>query len=247
MNYLKTFIKTATNINGDISSGGVKDTSERKSSEKIKTATELVPLLEVFEIIKPNFVVIGQNMWRVDIMYEPDDDNGKFRRLGEARLESQTGNEQVWVMPIPEPSVSAQVIMARGHGWRNQKIVTRTLPYEGASKIFKAIEQEQTARFITMTAHQAEFVDRLQVRLVRMVEDNRCPVGIVCEEGILRAEFELSVGTDTETVILGTGNRDYFFAGFTVKIVGVEPPRERSKDLELDEYKIDLYVYKTGK
>lgn len=214
---------------------------------EIDQAETLTPLIQVFEIIKPSFVIIGRNLWRVELIYKPTEKEDGFKKLGEAKLESQTGEEQVWIMPISKPPVSAQSILARGHGWRNQIIITRALPYEGASKIFKAIEQEQTARFLSIGFRQSEYVGRLQISLLQVVEDSRCPLGVICEGGIFRAEFLLQIGSESETIILGTNSRDYFFAGFTIKIIGVSPPRVIDQKLPLSDYKIDLYVFRTGK
>lgn len=208
---------------------------------------DLLPIIQVFEIVKPNFTIIGRNLWRVDLEYLSTKPEDIFRRLGEACLESQIGEEQVWIRPLPNPSLSARSIVARGYGWQNQRIVRKKLPYEGASKIFKAIEQNQMARFILVQIGRSEYVGRLQISLLGIVEDRRCPIGVVCLEGILRAEFLFVVGQETERVILGTNTRDYFFAGFTVKIIGVEPPKITGKIIGANEYKIDLYVFRTGR
>ena len=50
-----------------------------------------------------------------------------------------------------------------------------------------------------------------------------------------------------ETVTLDMASRDYDFAGFSVKIVNVTPPKIHNREIKLSEYRVGLYLQRQRK
>jgi len=74
--------------------------------------------------------------------------------------------------------------------------------------------------------------DGLTVRFAAVVEDSRCPMGVMCiRAGEAKVQLELRArGAGEEDVILATegGQPRYAsFAGYDVRLVTLDPPRRR--------------------
>lgn len=90
-----------------------------------------------------------------------------------------------------------------------------------------------------------------KIRFDSVTGDSRCPIGVQCIwAGRADLSMTLKSGGVTQTVALASGDMsqggkgEAVFNGYTVKLEGVEPPKEEGRNLQQKDYKAKLRVTK---
>jgi len=91
---------------------------------------------------KPNIVVTGEHLSRVEVWAIPTGTNvteNDYIKLGDATLAGKPGANETWTMPIPRDPVLATEIIAKGFNKDENEIGRTSLPYVGATAINAAL------------------------------------------------------------------------------------------------------------
>lgn len=94
------------------------------------------------EVKRPNILVRGANLAKVEIWAAPTGTQvtpEMYLRLGTAKRLGAAGNNELWVFPIPPEPFSAAGIFAKGFDANGKAVVTKSLPYYGASDLYEAL------------------------------------------------------------------------------------------------------------
>lgn len=76
-----------------------------------------------------------------------------------------------------------------------------------------------------------------------LVQDNRCPIDVVCiEGGAVTVNITLASGDETTTLNKASDEAPLVFAGYEVSIVGVAPEAVSTRTIDKDEYEITFHV-----
>jgi hypothetical protein len=95
-----------------------------------------------FDISKPDFLLTGKNLSRVEIWTVPAGANvteENYSLLGNASLVTTTRSIQNWTFPIPQIPMLENEIFARAFDAQNQKVGDRPLPYTGQAQLYNAL------------------------------------------------------------------------------------------------------------
>jgi hypothetical protein len=91
-----------------------------------------------FSIKRPDFIVRGRSLSKVEIWIEPTGTGLAPGVLREARLTKRTGLQEVWSLRIPD-ELSATRIFAQAYDKQGKLVARRYLPYTGVGAIDAAI------------------------------------------------------------------------------------------------------------
>lgn len=90
-----------------------------------------------------------------------------------------------------------------------------------------------------------------QITLDSILEDSRCPQGVQCIwAGRVDCLFSLTTGGQTQKAALSTGDMskggkgEVQFGAYTLKIIGVAPPKNKDQAIPPIDYKVGLVVTK---
>jgi hypothetical protein len=198
-----------------------------------------------FLVARPNFVLDGSGLSRVEIWAVTDDASStekvvekEPKLLGSAELHSGVDPvTQIWTLPIPEEPFFATDIFARGFDQDGDMIGEVSLPYIGASQIHDVlwgnpptttVSGQSTQRNFSFTLRPGQKISAggLIVRLVRIENDSRCPQAAVCVwAGEVVARMELSLGNNEEIFDIRSTGSPYAFQNYRIAIAGVDPGR----------------------
>ncbi|MDN5327324.1 MAG: hypothetical protein PWP41_2020 [Moorella sp. (in: firmicutes)] len=95
-----------------------------------------------FTIARPDLVVKGQNLARVEIWAVPTGTGiteKDYQLLGQAGKKSEDNGHQVWTFPIPQKTILATEIFARGFDARGHEVGRVSLPVTGVTDLNKAL------------------------------------------------------------------------------------------------------------
>ncbi|WP_338827032.1 stalk domain-containing protein [Neomoorella thermoacetica] len=98
--------------------------------------------LTSFTIARPNLVVKGQHLARVEIWAIPTGTGiteKDYTLLGQAGKQAETSGEQVWIFPIPKETILATALFARGYDEQGRDAGRISLPVEGVTALNKAL------------------------------------------------------------------------------------------------------------
>lgn len=209
----------------------------------ISTRQDQPGKVTAFLVARPNFVVDGANLGKVEIWAVPasvtEIFESDYKLLGNAVL--QPGGDpsiQIWTLSIPAAPVAAIEIFAKGFDLKGGFVGQISLPYLGATQIFNAVwsgpvpdatsSVPDTQRHFSfdLKVGEKKTAGGLTVQLVDIESDSRCPKTAVCIwAGEVTTKVQLSVGNRKEIVILRSMNPPATFDGYQVGITDVSPAR----------------------
>lgn len=216
-------------------------------------------MLTAFLVARPNLIVDGSNLGKVEIWAVPASANEiseeDYKLLGAAAL--QPGGDsltQIWTLPIPAEPVTSTEIFAKGFDMRGDFVGQISLPYLGATQIWNAIwaapHPEATSSVPSAQRHfsfalkvgEKATAGTLVVKLLSIGGDSRCPKMAVCIwAGEVTAKVQLTVGDRDETVLLHSMSAPSTFDGYEIGITDVSPERLGAAPAE-SEYRITFSV-----
>jgi hypothetical protein len=249
--------------NNVVISGATPDQSQ--SPDTAAAAT-----INTFSVQKPDFVVNGSELSKVEIWAVPTGSGvteSNYELLGSATLQSDSDpTAQVWTLPIPAAPVLATAIFAKGFDANGAAAANLSLPYNGATEIYDAVwgipstatssKMSPNMAPATTTTTQRDFLFTLGVgqkasagpltlKLLQITSDSRCPQAAVCIwAGEVTAQVELISGTKDQKTDLHSSGQPYVFAGYNVSIAGVGPARRNGPPPAQGTYQIEFSVQK---
>jgi hypothetical protein len=228
----------------------------------IAAPTESQPEADMtaFLVAKPNLVVNGTALARVEVWAVPEGDRvteNDHELLGNVSLHAGSpSSTQIWSMPIPAESVAAVEIYARSFDGAGRVVGQMSLPYLGVSQIYEFVWKDQPASIpstgyarsdfsIALRVGEKRSIGGLGIELTRIINDSRCPMGAICVwAGEVEVQVRLSVDDQGQTVNLRSAGPSHTFGNYRISIGGVEPTRTQALPTEGD-YRITFEVQRT--
>jgi len=134
--------------------------------------------LTSFDVQKPNLTALGRNLSKVEIWLIPAGTGiteEYYSLLGSASLASASGENQVWIFPIPENPMLATGIFARGFDLQGNKVGDEFLPYTGATDIYNALWGPESPEAITIWDNSRTFSYSLTSRFTLKLDGGTYP------------------------------------------------------------------------
>ena len=104
------------------------------------------PQLRRIQVRRPNIVIRGAYLGKVEVWAVPTGTEitpDEYVLLGNARRKTAAGSKEVWLFPIPscatDTRLSATEIFVKGLDTKGTVIATKSLPYSGASDVYRAL------------------------------------------------------------------------------------------------------------
>jgi hypothetical protein len=104
------------------------------------------PQLRRVKVHRPNIVIHGAYLAKVEVWGVPTGTEitaDEYVLLGNAKRRTAPGSKEVWLFPIPpcatDTRLSDTEIFVKGLDTKGTVIATKSLPYSGASDVYKAL------------------------------------------------------------------------------------------------------------
>lgn len=127
----------------------------------------------------------------------------------------------------------------------NQQVMVTGKFSEGNMLEVDSIEEVagNTANTVEVGVGESKFVNGVKITLHKVVQDNRCPVDVVCiEAGAITANVTLKSDTDQETFNMPSDEVPHAFDSFKVSIVNVKPSRVAAHEPAPESYRVTFKV-----
>lgn len=131
-----------------------------------------------------------------------------------------------------------------------QDMVGRTLVVkgnftEGATLEVETMEILENGNEVEVGAGKTGYASGVRITLHSVIQDNRCPIDVVCiEGGAITARVTLKSNTDEETFNMPSDEVPHAFDSYKVSIIGVSPDRISTEEPNPAEYRIRFRVEK---
>ncbi len=129
----------------------------------------------------------------------------------------------------------------------NQQVIVTGKFSEGSTLEVDTIEavSRDTANTVEVGIGETKFVNGVRITLNKVVQDNRCPVDVVCiEAGAITANVTLKSDTDSETFSMPSDEAPHPFDSFKVSITNIAPSRVAAHETAPESYKVTFKVEK---
>jgi hypothetical protein len=208
------------------------------------TATEA--RLDTFIVEKPNLVLIGSGLSRVEIWAVPtgtgitDTDHQK---LGEAtRTNIGTTTDERWIFQIPQNPILVTEIYTKGFNANGDAVGKLSLDTTGATSLYELLWDIEAAHESNIKIGETMTAGALTLKAIRVIEDSRCPADVQCiQAGRVRLEVQASSPQGTNTIILGS-DTSLTHGKYIISLVGVTPTTKSSQQIKASDYIFTISV-----
>jgi len=211
----------------------------------------LKPAITSITLEKPNFVIKGKALSKVDVWAVPTGTGiteKDHRQIGVAALGTIDSKEQRWVIPVPREPMLLTEIYAKGFDEKGNLVGKVTLPITGASDIYRELWLEAPQQSLFLKVGETGKMGELSVKVLRVISDSRCPIDVQCiQAGNTAVEVELTQGTKKSTLSLASDEDGKPYEGYFVQILDVLPEPKSTVKIEEKDYIITLSVLKDVK
>jgi hypothetical protein len=108
-----------------------------------------------------------------------------------------------------------------------------------------AVSPTGTASSTEVGVGKTKIINGVSITLHSIVQDNRCPVDVVCiEGGAVTASVTLKAGSSSKTFNMPSDEVPHVFAGYKVSITDINPPRMSTVDPNPSAYVLTFHVEK---
>jgi hypothetical protein len=116
--------------------------------ESLATPVTKRALLRAVEVKRPNIVIRGAYLGRVEVWAVPTGTGitpDEYALVGNARRKTEAGRNEIWLFPIDctSPLIPSTEVFVKGFDLKGKNIGTKSLPYNGASEIGDALCSDQ--------------------------------------------------------------------------------------------------------
>lgn len=222
----------------------------------IKSSTEetdsiLKPALISMTLEKPNFVIKGRGLGKVEVWAVPTGTSvteSSYVQIGTAELKTVDTKEQLWLIPIPREPLLLTEIFAKGFDEKGNLVGKVSLPISGASDIYRELWLESPQQSLFLKVGEASTLGELTVKVIKVVSDSRCPTDVVCiQAGNVVVELELTKASKKGTLTVATDEDGKPFEGYFVQILDVLPEPKSTVKIAEKDYIITISVLKDVK
>lgn len=198
-----------------------------------------------FTVEKPNFVIKGRDLSRIDVYGVPTGTNvteTDIKSLGKPVLKSTDAGIQTWTLEIPKSPMLLTDIYVIGYDKNDKPAGSLSLGITGATVINDAlwgkgtpatggIETSTSNPLRTLKAGGSASFGGLRITLTSITEDSRCPKGVNCiQAGRVAALLSLTANGKTATQQIDS-TKAITWSGYTISIESVSPlPVQGEKD-----------------
>jgi hypothetical protein len=212
------------------------------TTNNISTEAEL----DTFTVEKPNLVLIGNGLSRVEVWAVPtgtgitDTDHQK---LGEAtRTNIGTTTDERWVFQIPQNPMLVTEIYAKGFNANGDAVGKLSLDATGATSLHELLWGMEAAVESTVKIGETMTAGELTLKAIRVTEDSRCPADVQCiQAGRVRLEAQASSPQGTNTIVLGS-DASLTYGKYIISLVGVAPMTKSSQQIKASDYIFTISV-----
>lgn len=180
-----------------------------------------------FTVEKPNFVVKGKNLAKVEVWSVPTGTGiteANHVRIGNAARQGAAGQDERWTLPIPVQPLSSTEIYAKGFdaaGVMKDKI---SLSYKGATDIYNNVWGPVTEQENTVALGEKITFGELEFTPTRIVNDSRCAQEVVCvTAGDVVVEGDAKTPFKQGKVEVRSSANPTLFDGYFIEIKNVMP------------------------
>lgn len=115
------------------------------------------------------------------------------------------------------------------------------LAQDSGSVMFKKADIKE----VTLNIGQKGSVDTFSITLNKFVQDSRCPIDVQCiQAGAVTVNVTMTDDIKTETKNFASDEAPQTFGVYKVSVIGIEPARESTKEIDSKDYKITFHVEK---
>lgn len=213
--------------------------------------TVLQPTITSLTLEKPNFVIKGRGLAKVEVWAIPTGTNiteAQHVKIGIAELKTPNAKEQAWLIPIPREPLLLTEIFAKGFDQEGHLVGKVSLPITGASDIYRDLWLEAPQQSLFLKIGEVGTVGDLSVKVLRVVSDSRCPVDVTCiQAGNVVVELELTRGGKTSKLTVASDEDGKPFDDHFIQILDVLPVTRSTTPIAQGDYIITISVLKDVK
>lgn len=205
-------------------------------------AKDMPGTITTFEVIRPDFVVKGERLTKVEVWAVPTGtgiSEESYSLIGTMRLMSDVEGAQEWRLTIPSQPILATEIFVQGYDLSDVKTNKRSLVILGATELYNLLWGEQPLG--TFKVGDVTTFGGITLEIIRVTNDSRCPSNVQCiQAGEATVAVKLSGGeADAETQLSSTG-RIYPYGGYSIKITDVTPKPIAGQTIGQSDYRITI-------
>lgn len=222
-----------------------------KSSTE-KSETTLKPAIISITLEKPNFIIKGRGLARVEVWAAPTGTGiteESYIKIGVGELKDGVDSkEQVWQIPIPREPLLLTEIFAKGFDEKGNLVGKVSLAIVGASDIYRELWLEAPQQSLFLKVGESGTMGELTIKILKVVSDSRCATDVVCiQAGNVVIEVEVMKGTKKDKLTLASDEDGKPYDGYFLQILDVLPEPKSTVKIDEKDYIITISVLKDVK
>lgn len=225
--------------------------SENNPNSSNPTDSTKTSEITSFGVEKPNFVIYGKNLSKVEIWGVPSGagvGEDSYYMLAEAKLESQSSVSQKWVAKIPSEPQLLTSVFVKGMSTGGESLF-KDLNVSGASEINALLwgsAGTSNSQTLQIKVGESKQVLGVNIKALEVFEDSRCPKDVTCIwAGQVGLEVEVSSGAVKKNLKVYTNGATVNFDNkVSIKLAGVSPAALSTSEIQQGDYILTLEVLK---
>ena len=222
-----------------------------KNSDKFNNTNVDQPTITSLTVAKPNLVVHGKNLSKVEIYAVPSGteiSETESILLGEAKPSLGGNGDNIWTLPIPADPILATEIYAVGYDKDNNKVDQVSLNLTGTTAIYNALWSEAKTILLQLKVGQTGTFENLSLTLNQVTADSRCAIDVVCiQAGDVTLETRLIYNKVEDSVVIHQNDDAYSFGDFFIDVIEVLPAPVSETKINPNDYLVTFSVAKNIK
>jgi hypothetical protein len=191
---------------------------------------------------KEELVAEGRGLEKVEVWAIPTGTGiteESFTKIGEMAFRGKNErNLEVWILPTPPDPILATEIFARAYRDGSQ-IGQISLAERGATELYNVLWGKISTTKMQLRVGETKAFEDLEITLVRVANDSRCPVDAVCVQvGSARAEIT------RQAALLSSDTVPYQFKNYYITLEHVAPEPHSAVTIAQGEYLLTFALTK---
>lgn len=222
--------------------------SERSNNSLSKSGDILSARVE-----RPNIIIETREVTGLEVFGLPTGTEVTMEdavSLGRPVYVSENNGLQTWTLAIPAEPMLITNIFIKGVDRRDVAVKDYEMKEVGATELYyllwgnPASGNGEVKNTINLKVGEEEKVAGLNIKLVKILEDSRCPVGVTCIwAGRVAVEFVLNDGKEEASKTMFSDEEKILeFGGYKVDLVSVKPNKVAGTTLEQSDYSVGFII-----